>query len=124
MAPAMRTCATTEARPENLSENSPARRTCCEPASTWSWSSRTAICSSRSTSTRACNAIADDGKGLSVAAVSYYVVRLFGYLVKGAHDEGVPVDISLATALFVPVAVAAIWWLVRRIRRRHIAGDK
>ena len=63
-------------------------------------------------------------EGLSVAAVSYYVVGLFGYLVKGLHDEGVPVDISLATALFVPVAVLAIWFVVRRIRRRNIAGDK
>jgi len=33
-------------------------------------------------------------------------------------------DRSLATAVFVPVAVLAIWWVVRRIRRRHIAGDK
>jgi uncharacterized membrane-anchored protein len=63
-------------------------------------------------------------EGLSVAAVSYYVVGLFGYLMKGLHEEGVPVDISLATALFVPVAVLGIWWLVRRIRKRHIAGDK
>ena len=62
-------------------------------------------------------------EGLSVAAISYYVVGLFGYLVKGAHDEGAPVDVSLATALFVPVAVLAIWWIVRRVRRRHIAGS-
>jgi uncharacterized membrane-anchored protein len=47
-------------------------------------------------------------------------VGLFGYLVKGLHDEGVPIDMSLATALFVPVAVVAIWFVVRRIRRRHI----
>jgi uncharacterized membrane-anchored protein len=61
-------------------------------------------------------------EGLSVAAVSYYVVGLFGYLAKGLHDEGVPVDTTLATALFVPVAVVGIWWMVRRIRKRHIAG--
>ena len=57
-------------------------------------------------------------EGLSVAAISYYVVGLFGYLVKGAHDEGVPVDTAFATALFVPVAVLAIWWVVRRVRRK------
>lgn len=61
-------------------------------------------------------------EGLSVAAISYYVVGLFGYLVKGLHDEGVRINPSLATALFVPVAVAAIWFVVRRIRRKHIAG--
>ena len=63
-------------------------------------------------------------EGLSVAAVSYYVVGLFGYLMKGLHDEGVPVNITLATALFVPVAVLTIWWMIRRIRRKHIAGTE
>jgi uncharacterized membrane-anchored protein len=59
-------------------------------------------------------------EGLSVAAISYYVVGLFSYLVKGVHDGGVPVDPSLATAAFVPVAVLAMWWTVRRLRRRNI----
>jgi uncharacterized membrane-anchored protein len=34
----------------------------------------------------------------------------------------VPVNVSFATALFVPAAVLAIWWVVRRVRRRDIAG--
>jgi uncharacterized membrane-anchored protein len=63
-------------------------------------------------------------EGLSVAAVSYYVVGLFGYLMKGLQDEGVAVNVSLATALFVPVAVLAIWLVVRRIRRKHMAGGE
>jgi uncharacterized membrane-anchored protein len=58
-------------------------------------------------------------EGLSVAAISYYIVGLFGYPAKGAHDAGVPVGVSPATAAFVPVAVGLIWWIVRRIRRRH-----
>ena len=32
--------------------------------------------------------------------------------------EGVHADVRLATALFVPIAVLAIWWTVRRIRKR------
>ena len=63
-------------------------------------------------------------EGLSVAAISYYVVGLFGYVVKGVHDAGVPVDVSLATAAFVPFAVALIWWIVRRIRRRHVGAGR
>jgi uncharacterized membrane-anchored protein len=64
-------------------------------------------------------------EGLSVAAISYYVVGLFGYLVKAAHDAGVlRVEPSYATAAFVPVAVLAIWWVVRRIRRKNIAGSE
>ena len=64
-------------------------------------------------------------EGLSVAAISYYVIGLFGYLVKGAHDAGaVIIDPTLATAVFVPIAVALVWWIVRQIRRRHITGVK
>jgi uncharacterized membrane-anchored protein len=62
-------------------------------------------------------------EGLSVAAISYYVVGLFGYVVKGAHDSGFSrVDPSLVTGMFVPVAVLLVWWIVRRIRKRHIKG--
>jgi uncharacterized membrane-anchored protein len=59
-------------------------------------------------------------EGLSVAAISYYVVGLVGYLMKGVHDAGVAVDEPLATASVVPIVVLLIWWIVRRIRRRHI----
>ena len=64
-------------------------------------------------------------EGLSVAAISYYVVGLFGYLVKGLHDaHAVPVDPALATGASVPVAVVLVWWIVRRIRAKHIKGVK
>ena len=63
-------------------------------------------------------------EGLSVAAISYYVVGLFGHVLDGVAAEGVRIDVPLATALFVPIAVVAIWWMVRRIRRRHIAAKE
>ena len=64
-------------------------------------------------------------EGLSVAAISYYVVGLFSYLVKAAHDAGlIHIEPNVAIAAFVPVAVLAIWWTVRRIRRTHFAGDE
>jgi len=58
-------------------------------------------------------------EGLSVAAVSYYVVSLLAYLLKGipgVHDMVAP---ELAIALLVPVVMLAIWWTVRRIRHAH-----
>ena len=62
-------------------------------------------------------------EGLSVAAISYYVVGLFGYLVKGLHDaEVIRVDPALVTGAFVPVALVLVWWIVRRIRSKHIKG--
>ena len=62
-------------------------------------------------------------EGLSVAAVSYYVVGLFHYVMEGAHARGLPVDTTLATALFVPVAIAMIWLVVRGIRKRHVGRE-
>lgn len=62
-------------------------------------------------------------EGLSVAAIGYYVVSLFGYLAKGAKDAGLlPVDVGVATALFVPFALFGVWTMVRRIRRGHDEG--
>ncbi len=63
-------------------------------------------------------------EGLSVAAITYYVVGLFGYLVKAAHDSGqLEVEPSIVTAAFIPVAAFTIWWTVRSIRKKHIAGE-
>jgi uncharacterized membrane-anchored protein len=63
-------------------------------------------------------------EGLSVAAITYYVVGLFGYLAKAAHDSGkIDFEPRIATAAFIPVAALAIWWSVRSIRGKHIAGE-
>lgn len=60
-------------------------------------------------------------EGLSVAAVSYYVVGLVNYLAKGAQSAGLiaTADPSVVTALAVPPVVLLLWLFVRRIRRTH-----
>jgi uncharacterized membrane-anchored protein len=58
-------------------------------------------------------------EGLSVAAISYYVIGLFGYLAKAAHEAGLTLDPTLATAAAVPPVVLAIWWVLRRMRRHY-----
>ncbi|MEI2386356.1 DUF3422 domain-containing protein [Breoghania sp. JC706] len=58
-------------------------------------------------------------EGLSVAAISYYVVGLVGHLFEGAEKAGVPLSPGLAKAVSVPVVVLVIWYLVRRIRAHH-----
>jgi uncharacterized membrane-anchored protein len=123
MAPAMRTCATTEERQATLSEKlARAANLLRTRVDVEMERQNRDLLKSMNERTRLQLRLQTTVEGLSVAAVSYYVVGLFGYLMKGLHDEGVPVDISLATALFVPIAVLGIWWVVRRIRRRHIAG--
>lgn len=61
-------------------------------------------------------------EGLSVAAISYYIVGLVSYLFKGSKDAGLlPFDPGLATAVAVPLAVIFVAVVVRRIRRGHDA---
>lgn len=62
-------------------------------------------------------------EGLSVAAVSYYVVGLFAYLAKGLGVEIPGISQSTLVALFVPVTVLSIWLIVRRVRARHAESD-
>lgn len=62
-------------------------------------------------------------EGLSIAAISYYVIGLAGYLFKGAKDAGVPLDPEIAVALAVPVALLCVSLVVRRIRRHHSADE-
>jgi uncharacterized membrane-anchored protein len=121
MAPAMRTCATLEERQASLSRKlaraAQLLRTRVDLALE---AQNRELLRSMNERTRLQLRLQATVEGLSVAAISYYVVGLFGYLVKGAHDRGVPVEPSVATAAFVPVAILAIWWVVRRIRRRHV----
>ena len=59
-------------------------------------------------------------EGLSIAAVSYYVTGLFGYLAKGAKEAGVLPKLitpELATAISVPLTVFSVWWVLHRARK-------
>jgi uncharacterized membrane-anchored protein len=125
MAPAMRTCVTTEERQANLSRKlARAANLLRTRVDVEQERQNQELLQSMNTRTRLQLRLQATVEGLSVAAISYYVVGLFGYLVKGAHDVGlVHVEPSYATAAFVPFAVLFIWWLVRRIRKRHIAGE-
>jgi len=61
-------------------------------------------------------------EGLSVAAISYYVVGLLHTGIKAGADAGWPVNVEIATGVLVLPVVAAVWWLIR-LRRRRIAVD-
>jgi uncharacterized membrane-anchored protein len=124
MAPALRTCVTIEERQSGLSEKlARAANLLRTRVDVELEQQNRDLLKSMNERTRLQLQLQTTVEGLSVAAVSYYVVGLFGYLVKGVHDEGFAIEPSLATALFVPLVVVAIWWTMRRIRRRHITGD-
>ena len=62
-------------------------------------------------------------EGLSVAAITYYLVGLASYVIKGLKDaQLITVDPSAATAAVVPVALLVVALVLRRIRGRTLEG--
>ena len=57
-------------------------------------------------------------EGLSVVAISYYMIGLLGYASKAAKAAGLPVNPDIATGLLVPLVVGAVWLGLRRVHRR------
>ena len=57
-------------------------------------------------------------EGLSVAAISYYVLGLLGYLFKGAQSLGWPFSAEASIAVAVPLVVALVWWSLRQLHHR------
>ena len=56
-------------------------------------------------------------EGLSVVAISYYLLSMISYLAKGAKGWGATVDPFIVVTLAFPFVVAGVWAGVRRIRR-------
>jgi len=66
-------------------------------------------------------------EGLSVAAITYYLASLVGYLAKGVKAFGVTLDPEVGTAAAIPLLALAVWYGLRRLhhvlRREDAAPD-
>lgn len=60
-------------------------------------------------------------EGLSIAAITYYVVGLVGYAAKALKESGVPLSVELTTGMSIPFVAVAIWLAARRVRRQVTA---
>ena len=120
VAPAMRTCRSVEERQANLSRKLARAATLLR---TWVdvevEKQNRDLLASMNNRAKLQLRLQQTVEGLSVAAVSYYVVGLIGYLVKGLKPDAVPVGVERIVAISVPVVVAVVWLVVRRIRKRH-----
>ena len=58
-------------------------------------------------------------EGLSVVAISYYMVGLGSYVSKAAKSAGLPINTDIATGVMVPVIVLLVWLGLRRMHRIH-----
>ena len=120
VAPAMRTCRSVEERQANLSRKLTRATTLLR---TWVdvevEKQNRDVLASLNNRARLQLRLQQTVEGLSVAAVSYYVVGLIGYLAKGASIFGHAFAPEIITAASVPLAILLVWWGVRRVRRTH-----
>ncbi len=57
-------------------------------------------------------------EGLSVAAITYYIVGLISYLSKGAQHLGWPWSPELTAAVAIPLVAASVWWSLRSLHAK------
>ncbi len=117
VAPAMRTCRSIEERQANLSRKIARATTLLR---TWvdvdQEQQNRALLASMNRRAKLQLRLQHTVEGLSIAAVSYYVVSLISYVIKGTSLYGANQKTELLTALSVPVVVLCLWLFVRRLR--------
>ncbi len=59
-------------------------------------------------------------EGLSVAAITYYIIGLVSYLAKGAHQIGWPFSAETTAAVAIPFVAVGVWWSIRRMHRKLV----
>jgi uncharacterized membrane-anchored protein len=62
-------------------------------------------------------------EGLSVVAISYYLVGIVSYVAKALKGAGLPIEPDLAVGLAVPVVLFLVWSGVKRIRQVVTGGE-
>ena len=120
LAPAMRTCQSVEVRQANLSS-----KLARASGLLRSWIDvdlqkfNTEILASMDKRAHLQLRLQQTVEGLSVAAISYYVIGLVGYLAKAIHATGLDISPDTLTGASVPFVILGVWLTVRRIRSRH-----
>ena len=59
-------------------------------------------------------------EGLSIAAISYYVVSLILYLTKAGKAAGLLVHPELVTGVMIPLVLLVVWRITRRIQNKFL----
>ncbi|MXN66197.1 DUF3422 family protein [Stappia sp. GBMRC 2046] len=126
MAPAMRTCRTLEERQANLSRKLARAATLLRTRVDVELERQNRdLLVAMNRRARLQLRLQQTVEGLSVAAVSYYVVGLISYLAKAAKESGLHLpSTEVVTGISVPVVVIAIWMMVKRIRAHHSDPEK
>jgi len=122
--PAMRTCLNAEERQSALLERaSRATQLLATQVSVASELQNQAVLRSMDRRTHMQLRLQQTVEGLSVAAITYYVVGLISYFVQGIDRAGVPVAVDMIVSFSIPLVALLVWLGVRRIRRA-VESDK
>ena len=62
-------------------------------------------------------------EGLSIAAISYYVISLLLYLAKAAKSAGLPIHPELIIGVMIPIVILTVWYITRRIHDKFFKLD-
>lgn len=118
LAPAMNTCRAVAARQESLSQRvSRATQLLSTRVDLTRERQNQAVLASLDNRARQQLRLQATVEALSIAAVSYYIVGLIGFLAKGLKVLGVVNNPELLQGLSVPVVLLVVALLVRKIRR-------
>ncbi|HYD31410.1 MAG TPA: DUF3422 domain-containing protein [Azospirillaceae bacterium] len=117
LAPAMKTCATAESRRAALSERVARATTLLRTRVDIAVEAQNADLL-RSMDRRADLQLRlqETVEGLSVVAISYYLIGLIGYAAKGLKAAGVPLNPDVAVVVAIPFVLGVVWKGVRSIR--------
>jgi uncharacterized membrane-anchored protein len=118
LAPAMNTCRATSARQEHLSERvARANQLLATRVDITRERQNQALLESMNRRAKAQLKLQQTVEGLSVAAVTYYIVGLVGYGTKGLKAVGVGVNPELAMALSIPLVAGLAGFGINRIKQ-------
>ena len=57
-------------------------------------------------------------EGLSVVAISYYLIGIVAKLLEGLSDYLPGMDVKLVSLISIPVVMGLVWYAVRRLRHK------
>jgi uncharacterized membrane-anchored protein len=57
-------------------------------------------------------------EGLSVVAITYYLMGLLGYVYEGLTWAGLPLNKKIGFAIAVPVVMLVVWRIIHGVKRR------
>lgn len=118
LAPAMNTCAAARARQENLSRHmARATQLLSTRVNIANERQNQGILESMNKRAQLQVRLQETVEGLSIAAITYYIVGLVSYLVKGAKAAGIGMNTELITAISIPVVITLVALGVRKVRK-------